>query len=231
MKNCHKILGVTIFAGFIMASNAFAEKINTKKAPAKEEPKATQSAGEIINFDKDLAGTLPSNWIAGSTGGGKPKWSVEDEATAPSMPHVLKQFGTGKYPWCVKKDVSLVDGYVEVQFKPISGKEDQAGGVIWRWQDGDNYYIARANALENNVTIYHTIKGVRKSFQKKDIKVATNQWHTLRVDFKGSHFIVNFDGKKVIEAEDNSIQAPGAVGVWTKADSHTLFDNFSYGKK
>ena len=185
---------------------------------------------ETQNFDSVLVGQLPDGWLAGVTGEGSPKWSVETDASAPSKPNVLKQSGEGTFPWCVKKDAALVDGYVEVKFKPVAGSEDQAAGVIWRWQDGDNYYIARANALEDNVTIYHTVKGNRVAFKSIDTKVASGVWHTLRVDFKGQQFTVSFDGKKVIEAEDDTFSRAGAVGVWTKADSVTLFDDFSYGK-
>jgi len=98
-----------------------------------------------VDFDKTSAGQLPAGWIGGVTGHGSPKWSVEADATAPSKPNVLKQSGDGDYPWCVKKDVSLKDGFVEIKFKPISGNEDQASGLVWRWQDGDNYYVAWAN--------------------------------------------------------------------------------------
>ncbi len=183
-----------------------------------------------IDFDKTPIGQLPDGWVGGVTGQGTPKWSVEADTTAPSQPNALKQSGEGDYPWCVKKDVSLKDGYVEVKFKPIAGSEDQAGGLIWRWQDGNNYYIARANALEDNVTIYHTVKGSRRLFKNVDMKVATNQWHTLRVDFTGNRFKVTFDGKIAIEATDDTFKESGAVGVWTKADSVTLFDDFSFGE-
>ena len=182
-------------------------------------------------FDTTKPGELPTKWLAGVTGKGQAKWAVEADATAPSKPNVLKQSGEGTYPWCVNTNVSVKDGFVEVKFKPISGKEDQAGGLIWRWQDGDNYYIARANALEDNVTIYHTIKGKRTEKKRINVKVASNQWHTLRVDFAGNHFTVTFDGKKAIEWDDSTFKEPGAVGVWTKADSVTLFDDFSYGAK
>jgi len=186
---------------------------------------------ETVNFDDTKAGELPAGWLAGNTGSGTPKWTVETDATAPSKPNVLKQSGWGTFPWCVKKDVSLKDGYVEVKFKPVAGSEDQAGGIIWRWQDGENYYITRANALEDNVTIYHTVKGSRRSFKNVNMKVASNQWHTLRVDFAGNKFKVTFDGKVVIEASDDTFREAGAVGVWTKADSVTLFDDFSFGGK
>ena len=182
-----------------------------------------------IDFDKTSAGQLPDGWIGGVTGQGSPKWSVEADDTAPSKPNVLKQSGEGTFPWCVKKDVSLKDGFVEVKFKTISGNEDQAGGLIWRWQDGNNYYIARANALEDNVTIYHTVNGSRRSFKNVNMKVTSSQWHTLRVDFTGNQFKVTFDGKVAIEATDDTFKEAGAVGVWTKADSVTLFDDFSFG--
>jgi len=183
------------------------------------------------NFDDAKPGAAPAGWTATKTSDGEPKWTIEKDDTAPSQPNVLKQSGVAKYPVCLKDDTSLKDGFVEVKFKPVGGKEDQAGGVIWRAQDADNYYIARANALEDNVTIYHTINGKRVSFKNTDTKVTPGVWHTLRVDFAGDKFIVTFDGHKVIEATDASFSEAGKVGVWTKADSVTLFDDFSSGPK
>ncbi|MBI3874462.1 MAG: DUF1080 domain-containing protein [Verrucomicrobia bacterium] len=190
---------------------------------------ATQAA--TVNFDDTKPGEAPAGWTATKTGSGTPKWTVEKDDSAPSKPNVLKQSGEATYPVCIKDDTSLKDGFVEVKFKPVAGKEDQAGGVLWRCKDADNYYVARANALEDNVTIYHTIKGRRVSFKNVNHKVATGVWHTLRADFQGNKFTVTFDGKKVIEATDDSFSDAGKVGVWTKADSVTLFDDFSYGTK
>ena len=189
---------------------------------------AAVSAGPV-DFDANEAGKVPPGWTATKTGSGKPKWTVEKDDTAPSKSNVLKQSGEATYPVCIKDDTSVKDGFVEVKFKPVSGKEDQAGGVIWRAQDADNHYIARGNALEDNVTIYHTIKGRRVSFKSINTKVASGGWHTLRVDFAGDKFTVTFNGKKVIEATDGSFPEAGKVGVWTKADSVTLFDDFKYG--
>lgn len=184
----------------------------------------------MVGFDDGTVGKLPPGWLGGVTGEGSPKWTVAADASAPSQPNVLKQSGAGTYPWCVKKDVALADGFVEMKFKPVAGSEDQAGGVVWRWQDSDNYYVARANALEDNVTIYHTVKGRRVSFESADVKVAGNTWHTLRVDFSAYHFTVTFDGKVAIKADDDTFKKAGAVGVWTKSDSVTLFDDFNYGE-
>src|SRR5213594_1310729 len=160
---------------------------------------ASLAAADTVNFDDLKTGAPPPGWTATQTGKGKARWEIVADDSAPSKPNVLKQSGEATYPVCIKDDASLKDGFVEVKFKPISGKEDQAGGVIWRCKDADNYYIARANALEDNVTIYHTIKGKRTEKKRTEMKVASNQWHTLRVDFHGSHFVVTFDGKKAIE--------------------------------
>ncbi len=184
---------------------------------------------QTVNFDNLKTGMPPPGWTATKTGSGEAKWAVEKDDTAPSKPNVLKQSGQATYPICIKDDSNLKDGFVEVKFKAISGKEDQAGGLIWRAQDSDNYYIARANALEDNVTIYHTIHGRRTEKKRTSAKVASHQWHTLRVDFQANHFTVTLDGKKALEWDDETFKEAGKVGVWTKADSVTLFDDFTYG--
>ncbi|HET9729975.1 MAG TPA: hypothetical protein VFR41_11165 [Acidimicrobiia bacterium] len=186
-------------------------------------------AAETITFDDAPAGSLPEGWMAGATGTGAPRWTVERDASAPSAPNVLIQSGAGTFPWCVVRNAALTDGVVEVKFKPIAGKEDQAGGVVWRWKDKDNYYVARANALENNVSLYYTQRGRRNTIRYVDAPVARNEWHSLRVEFMGERIAVALDGKRYIETDDARIAGPGAVGVWTKADSVTAFDDFSYG--
>ena len=192
---------------------------------------ASVALAQTVDFDDLKTGEPPSGWTATKTGTGEAKWTIEKDDTAPSKPNVLKQSGKATYPVCIKDDTNLKDGFVEVKFKPISGKADQAGGLIWRAKDPNNYYIARANALENNVTIYHTVNGRRVQKKGTGMKVASNQWHTLRVDFQGNHFTVTFDGKKAIELDDDTFKEAGKVGVWTKDDSVTLFDDFSYGEK
>jgi hypothetical protein len=184
-----------------------------------------------VNFDTLPVGAAPAGWTGTQTGTGAAKWTVERDDTAPSRPNVLKQSGQATYPVCLRDDASLKDGFVEVRFKAISGREDQAGGVVWRAKDSNNYYVARANALEDNVTIYHTINGRRTERKRASAKVAPHQWHTLRVDFQGPHFTVTFNGAKVLDWDDERLMDAGKVGVWTKADSVTLFDDFTYGTK
>ncbi len=187
------------------------------------------SVAQTVGFDKDPIGVAPSGWTCGVTGRGSPRWTVELDPDAPSPPNVLMQSAAGDFPWCVRTGTAILDGFVEVKFKPIRGREDQAGGVVWRWKDGKNYYVARANALENNVSLYYTEGGTRKTLKYVDAPVAPNTWHVLRAEFKGTRINVLLDGKAAIEFDDAHISGAGAVGVWTKADSVTAFDDFSFG--
>src|SRR5258705_6020391 len=187
------------------------------------------AVADSVNFDNAPVGQAPAGWTATKTGSGNAKWTIEKDDTAPSKPNVLKQSGVATYPVCFKDDTNLEDGFVEVKLKSISGREDQAGGVVWRLKDANNYYVARANALGDNVTIYDTVNGRRTERKRAKMKGASNQWHTLRGDFQGSHFTVTFDGKKALEWDDTTFKDAGKVGVWTKADSVTAFDDFSYG--
>jgi hypothetical protein len=190
---------------------------------------STAVSAQVVTFDSDAVGSVPAGWTCGVTGRGTPLWAVAADSSAPSKPNVLKQSGSGTFPWCVVKGVALADGFVEVKFKPIDGREDQAGGLVWRWKDGDNYYVARANALENNVSLYYTERGSRRTIKYVDAPVARGTWHTLRVEFADARIAVALDGKRYIELDDKHISGPGAVGVWTKADSVTAFDDFAYG--
>jgi hypothetical protein len=152
---------------------------------------------------------------------------------------VLKQAGKATYPLALKQGTSIKDGFVEVRFKPISGSEDRAGGIVWRARDANNYYVVRANALEDNVVLYKTVSGVRSPLdlvgQKGGYGVKTavpaNQWHTLRVEFAGTRFNVVFNDKPLFAVEDATFLQAGMVGLWTKADSVTAFSGLSYDER
>ena len=124
-----------------------------------------RSLGAQISFDETNA--LPKGWASGITGKGAAKWEVVADDTAPSRGKVLKQSGEATFCWAAKTDEHIKDGFVEVRFKPLSGKEDQAGGIVFRFKDANNYYIVRANALEDNVVLYKTVNGKRSSLQVK----------------------------------------------------------------
>jgi hypothetical protein len=190
---------------------------------------ATASHAETVDFDRNTPGSLPMAWQQGVTGRGAARWAVAQDESAPSKPNVLRQDGVGAFPWAVLRGKPVEDGFVEVRFKALAGKEDQAGGVVWRWKDGDNYYVARANALENNVSLYYTQGGKRITIKYVDAPVPPKVWHTLRVEFSGERISVALDGRTCIDLKDAHIKGAGAVGLWTKADSVTAFDDFSFG--
>src|SRR2546422_5525449 len=145
-----------------------------------------------VNFDETNPGELPKGWEAGITGKGKAKWEVVTDDTAPSRPNVLKQSGEATFAWAAKTDEKIKDGFVEVKFKPVNGKEDQAGGIVFRFNEANNYYVARANALEDKVVLYKNVDGKRSSLQVKgrtfgygvDTKFPARKGTTLRGGFR-----------------------------------------------
>jgi hypothetical protein len=195
-------------------------------------------SNHAISFESTQIGVVPEGWTATLTGSGDPKWAVESDDTAPSKSRVLKQSGRATYPLILKNDTSIKDGFVEVKFKAIAGSQDRAAGIVWRARDANNYYVTRANALEDNVVLYKTVNGVRSPLDivgrnggyGVNIPVPSNTWHGLRIDFKASRFSVSFNGKQLFEVEDSTFTDAGMVGLWTKADSVTLFDGMTYGE-
>ena len=195
-------------------------------------------SNHAISFESSRTGVAPEGWTATLTGSGEPQWTVESDATAPSAGKVIRQSGRATFPLLLKNDSSIKDGFIEVKFKAVAGSEDRAAGVVWRASDANNYYVARANALEDNFVLYKTVGGVRSALDivgRKggygvSVSVPANTWHSLRVDFNGSRFTASFNGKPMFEVEDSTFTDAGKVGLWTKADSVTLFDEVGYGE-
>src|ERR671924_660014 len=155
------------------------------------------------DFQKDQVGAPPTGFSFGKTGRGRPgRWVVVDDASAPSGGHVLAQVDTDttdyRFPVAVANEPLFKDVRLEVRCKPVSGKGDQACGLVFRYRDENNYYVARANALEDNVRLYHVVNGNRRQF-------------------------AGWNGNVVIDAKDDTFKDAGKVGVWTKADSVTHF--------
>jgi hypothetical protein len=185
---------------------------------------------ETINFDSDEVGKLPPDFSTALTGGGGPvAWAVREDSKASDGRRVLVQESSDntsyRFPLCIYEKTVARDVAVEVDFKAISGKEDQAGGIVLRYKPGD-YYIARANALENNVILFKTVRGKRSKIKEVPVKVTAGQWHTLRFEAKRHHLKIAFDGRVVIDRSDWTFSNAGKVGLWTKADSVSKFNNF-----
>jgi hypothetical protein len=194
-------------------------------------------ADSTAGFEADAVGAPPTGWTPTKTGRGDPKWTVERDQTAPSKSKIVKQSGRATYPLLLKDDTDIKDGFIQIKFKAVAGSEDRAGGVVWRARDANNYYVVRANALEDNVVLYKTVEGVRSALDivgRKGgygvaISVPANEWLGLRVEFNGSRFRVLYNGQQLFEVEDSTFTDAGKVGLWTKADSVTLFDEVIYG--
>jgi hypothetical protein len=178
---------------------------------------------QAISFDADPAGALPSGFSTALTGGGGPgSWVVRDDAGGKVLAQESADDTSYRFPMCIYDKAVLRDVAVEVKFKSVAGKTDQAGGIVLRYSP-ENYYIARANALEDNIDLFRTINGHRIKIQEVDAKVAPGEWHTLRFEAKGPHLTVIFDGKVAIQADDSTFTGPGKIGLWTKADSVSEF--------
>jgi hypothetical protein len=203
------------------------------------------AAAETFNFDSASPGTLPGGWTSAMThDGGAARWEILKDDTAPSKPNVLAQTSTdatsGRFPMAILNKEDLKDGELRVKFKPVSGQGDQAAGLVWRYRDANNYYVVRANALENNVVLYKVEGGKRISLAPKGTPaktygvkhdVAPKAWSTLAVSFQDTLFAVFFNGRKLFEVEDQTFTEAGKVGLWTKADSVTYFDDFQIERK
>lgn len=200
-----------------------------------------QAASRKVDFSDDAVGQPPKGFQFGHTAkvGPPGQWIVQAEGTNKYLAQIDADNTRSRFPVAVVSDVTAADVDLSVRFKPISGRVDQAAGLVWRFQNEDNYYIVRANALENNVVLYKVengkrtdlpVKGEGRTYGKK-AQVPSGQWSTLRVVAAGTVFEVYLNGSKLYDVEDTTLRQAGRVGVWTKADSVTQFDDLTITTK
>jgi hypothetical protein len=196
---------------------------------------------EVIRFDQATPGKLPTGWSTAMThAGAPPRWEIVHDESASSSRNVLAQLSrdrtAGRFPLAIWDRALVLDGEASVAFKAVDGSIDQAAGIVWRYQDPNNYYIVRANALENNVVLYKVENGVRTSIAPKGMPsrsygvkhlIPTGRWNKLKVAFRGATFTAFLNQERLFEAEDTTFQKPGKIGLWTKADSITYFDDLT----
>jgi hypothetical protein len=186
------------------------------------------AADQHLSFADTPVGALPKDFFTALTGQGKPgEWKVVEDADAEGG-RALAQLNADptdyRFPLAIYGPTFPSEIEVTIRFKAISGKEDQAGGVVLRLIDRNNYYIARANALENNVHFFRVKGGRRQELAGANTKVASGVWHTLALRAEGNRFTVSFNGKPLFTHTDSTFGSPGKVALWTKADSVTRFD-------
>jgi hypothetical protein len=191
-----------------------------------------EEKARVFTFSRDDVGKVPAGWKADQTGKGEgSKWKVVEDATAPSKKgYVLAQMAespSSLFNLCVAVDTNYKDVQVQVAFKAVRGREDQGGGIVWRYQDASNYYLARMNPLEDNYRVYKVVAGKRIQLATKEgLKVPAGEWHTLRIKMKGDHIECFLDGTKELDVKDSTITHAGKVGLWSKADAQSYFDAF-----
>jgi hypothetical protein len=190
------------------------------------------SSERIWSFDRDAVGSVPQGWeVAETAGRGTPAtWEVMADTTAPSSPNVtaIAQVGNSgqTYNLLITGATSYEDLAIEVLVKAIAGEVDQGGGPIWRARDADNYYIARWNPLEDNFRVYRVKEGRRKQLGSARAEADPAAWHQIEIEHEGNRIKASFDGEELIALEDSTFLGAGMVGLWTKADAATAFDDF-----
>ena len=182
----------------------------------------------MIAIDRMKLGSPPAGFTFARTGRGEDgAWSVVEDKTAQAG-QAIEQTSADRtdyrFPLAIPDSFSAADVAVELRFKAVGGKIDQAGGIAVRLEDADNYYVARANALEDNVRFYRVVGGRREQLEGANLRVTANEWHMLGLRAEGERFTVSYDGKALFSVTDKTFTEAGGVALWTKADSVTRFD-------
>jgi len=194
-------------------------------------PARAETGAAMTSIESMTIGSKPAGFTFSRTGqGGDGEWTVTADTTAAGG-RAIEQTSTERtdyrFPLAIHDSFSAANLNVEIRFKAVAGKVDQAGGVAVRLMDPDNYYVVRANALEDNVRFYRVVRGRREQLEGANLKVTSNEWHVLALRAEGDRFTVSYDGKALFSATDNTFGEAGGVALWTKADSVTRFDRLA----
>ncbi len=221
---------VSVFAlSFFLFAGCGEEHANGEKR-RHEEQIVYKGETKVWNFDNDKHGEIAGGFASQLTGKGGPgKWEVIKDNTATSTPNVIAQTSQEYFGYhfgmAVNENEVYGDFELIVKFKGVTGEEDQGGGPVWRYQDNNNYYIARANPLEDNFRVYKVVDGKRIQMDSARLKVTSGEWHTIKVIARKDQIQCFFDGQPYLDATDDTFQKAGRVGLWTKADAVTYFDD------
>ena len=225
-----KLIRKLSFVAVALISSGYAPAVTGAEESAGitsvEEVKAIKA-----DFETSVVGSVPNGWSMAMTGSGKgSNWKIVEDNTSPSGSKVLAQTvdnSGSTFNLCVADTPRFKDVEVSVAFKAVRGKKDQGGGVVWRYKDDKNYYIARFNPLEDNYRLYKVVDGKRLQLTTKErLKAPADKWHTLTIQMKSDVIVCLLNGTKHLEANDTVFDKVGKVGLWTKADAQTYFDGF-----
>ena len=223
MKKAAFILGLLVIISCNSSNNN--KKADNASAESRQMALATKDesiADEVVfDFEDDTVGSIPEGWSHTFTG----DWKVMDDNGNKVLKQISSNHSGSYFNVIVNDQINATDVDITVRFKGVAGREDQGGGPVWRYQNIDNYYIARANPLENNFRVYKVVNGRRKEMKSADLEIQSGKWYTLRITMQGDKITCYFDGKPELETTDKTFTKSGKTGLWTKADAVTVFDD------
>ncbi|SEU15441.1 protein of unknown function [Draconibacterium orientale] len=210
----------------VMISVAFCSNVSSKNSQVVVEDSYSQTGNDtIFDFDNETEGQLPSGFVADATNKAKSiKWNIVNDNGNKVVEQQAVNSGSC-YNLLVLEKIACENFTASVKIKAISGEEDQGGGLVWRYIDKNNYYIARYNPLENNLRFYRVVNGSRKELESTDSDIKQGEWFTLNIVMKGNKITCLMNGKTMIESTDDTFISAGLIGFWTKADAVTYFDD------
>lgn len=205
---------------------------NSKTLSAPEKPQTGETVETLFSFDDDTVGEMPAGWSNAYTGkGGLGKWEIVEDKDNKVLAQLSQENGGYHFDVIVKDDTDYRDLEIEVDFKGVKGEEDQGGGPVWRYLNADNYYVARANPLEDNYRVYKVVDGNRKQLASAKLDIPTGEWHKIKIRMTGDHIECFYDNEKLLDVKDSTFKESGKVGLWVKADAVTWFDNLKVVKR
>jgi hypothetical protein len=180
---------------------------------------AQNSPDATVNFDNETIGKLPKDWTAVTS-----TWAITNDGSNKTLKQTGKSKGE-KFNICINNKLKYQNLQIEVRIKPMEGVEDQGGGLVWRYHDAKNYYLARANPLDNNLKVYKVVKGIRKEIKSVKLKMKAGEWYTLKVAMIGYTLNCYLNDQKLLSATDTTFPNAGQVGFWSRSDAISLFDD------
>ncbi len=182
----------------------------------------------FFNFEDQQINKMPSGWSSYITGEGKPcQWKIIEDNGNKVLAQVSSHTEEYHFNVIVNDSIECQDFEFSVKFKGVSGRVDRGGGLVWRYIDKNNYYVARANPLEDNFRLYKVVNGNRIQLKSSHFTIESNKWYNMKVEMHGNNIKCFFDGRLKLEATETTFEKPGKVGLWTKSDAVTSFDDFS----
>jgi hypothetical protein len=217
------VLLAVVLAGSNWSFAGFASPI-VKKASAITNDPATSTTDTVIDFQQAATGALPPGWTTALTGKGKPcRWEIVRDHGEKVLAQLSSETPDYRFNLAINQGLKYKNMEISVKFKGIRGHNDQGGGPLWRYQDASNYYVVRANPLENNFRLYKVVNGSRHMLKSANLPIDTGKWYTLKITMQGNHIVCYFNGKPLLKATDNTFSQAGKIGLWTKSDAVTFF--------